>query len=681
MIPETHPLIESITEPFANDAERRMDARIFLGKTFDPTHGGVPNAISRLQLAGQRRFSVLRKVVPWTLAATLLAVAVCWNPSHVLYTLQVYNAPSFDFTGKLPLPSGLTEAGRLLLGDSNFMDALDQKQRLHLLAPENPAYFAEYAQEFVSEKELLPPDFAETAAQLAPTNSFFPYFAAGLIGKESISKNRGGTASPPRIVDGVRLSAPLREAEFTIKDQVAFDAAMDLIVKATELSDFETYTKSMIAARTRLLPVTDLAQLTHALTHAYGTSSGIIRLRNVLDLLCARAEQLSKSGRKDEFIALIKQREAFINHLGRNPDINVIGELVHLVIAAGTATNFRFAAERLGLMEIAENYRKQGDAIREHRDQRTIRNAKKGDFYPNQDQASFLSRQTLLLISRQVSFPPPISAADLEPMRRAEQEFASRLGVIVTAIIILFAGLVVFLFRFITPSMIRHLAKRMSGVLGMADWIWVIGLGVLLPLSVFLIATRLTPLGERQYGESALHFLFPGVQLVAFLLGLLIVPGIIVRWRVGKVLAPLGLADRFTIPLFGGALTLIFVWLFAALPLLARVGMGSYTVLGVIAAPPAFCLFLAFVNALRSVFGKPAARLLQCATAVAVLPAYPIAIIALCSLTPLYFAWEKHWIAKETLIRINPHALDLGAYEFKVAAQIRKEINTITGNE
>jgi hypothetical protein len=104
-------------------------------------------------------------------------------------------------------------------------------------------------------------------------------------------------------------------------------------------------------------------------------------------------------------------------------------------------------------------------------------------------------------------------------------------------------------------------------------------------------------------------------------------------------------------------------------------------VLAALAVPPALCLGLLFANALRIIFGKPATRLDGCAVAIAVLPAYGLATILLCSLMPIYSAAEKHWIAKETLLRIDPDAPDLGAYEFKVAAQKRKEINAITGVE
>jgi hypothetical protein len=67
--------------------------------------------------------------------------------------------------------------------------------------------------------------------------------------------------------------------------------------------------------------------------YAYGGTTGMIQLRHVADMLSARAEQLSKSGRKEEFIVLAKQRDAVIAHIGRNPDTNLIGELVYAVIA------------------------------------------------------------------------------------------------------------------------------------------------------------------------------------------------------------------------------------------------------------------------------------------------------------------------------------------------------------
>ncbi len=686
MIPETHPLIDAVTDPLAANAERRMAAQAFLGENFDASHPGVEEATSRLEAAGRREFSGLRKALPWVLAAVALLAALSPWIRSIRMVFPLYNMFSFASSGaRMPaLPSGLTEEQRLLLGDPEA-DLLEQKRRLHLLVPENPAYFAEYAQAHVSKNETLSPDFLETAARIAPENAYFPYFAAGRIGKESVERKKSASPSPPqRMVDGVRLRPLSCEMEFVIKDAAAFEEALALVAKAAALSGFESYTNPMIVARVRLVKVGNMADFAKALMYAYGGSSGMIQLRYVSDLLCARAEQLSKSGRKEDFLALAKQREALIAHLGRNPDLSLIGELVHSVIAIATAKNFEAAADRLGLTEMADTYRKQSEAFQAERNLRDIRE-KKGEYDPfPEDKASTLHGLTLPMVNRQVASPPPLSEADFKPMRRAEHELLGGLGLLALALSLPLAALIVFLLRFIATPMIRVPAKRMAGTLGMADWAWVIALGIVLPILLFLLVTRFTPLGGREYGVMFFVLAFPGVQYAALLLALLIVPAILVRWRLSKRLAPFGFGDRFTVPLALAVMAMIAVWSLAALPVvehLTKVDLLNNFTFAALAAPPVLCLCLLFANALRSILGKPAARLAQCATAVAVLPAYPIAILFLCALTPIYPAAEKRWLAKETLLRIDPEAPDLGAYEFKIADQKRKEINAITGVE
>ncbi len=467
MLPETHPLIESITESLADNAEQRIHANALLGENFDSAHPGVADVTQRIEIASRRKFRVLRKALPWVLAAVAIVLVISANASTFRFAKTVYNFDIFKPWEEPDLPAGLTEEGRLLLGDP-AIDDLEQKRRLHLHAPENPAYFAEFVQAFVTKNSSLPPDFLETAARTAPHNAFFHYFTAGLTGKDSISKNKvSGPSQPPRYVDGVRLSNLPREAEFTIKDPAVFDQAMEQIAKATAIPAFETYTNPMIAARVRLLPVDNLADFLRAMMYAYGaSSSGIIQLRHIADLMSARAEQLSKSGRREEFLTLVKQRDAFIGHLGHNPDSILIGELVYAAIASSTATNFQFAAERLGLVELAETYRKQSDAFREERDLREIRRMKAVDPFPVA-KASSLTGWTLPLIGKQVNSPPPLSDADFEPLRRAEHELAGGLGILAAALILPLAALGVFLFRFIARPLIRLPAKRMAGVLGM----------------------------------------------------------------------------------------------------------------------------------------------------------------------------------------------------------------------
>ncbi len=679
MLPETHPLIEAATKPLADNAEQRLAANALLEKNFVATHPGAADATARLEAVGRLKFARLRIALPWILAALALAAACFSHAPTFRFMAMMYNHNIFEPWDKPELPPGLTQEQRLLLGDPK-LENIEQKKRLHHHDPENPAYFAEYAQVHVSQMSALPREFLETAASIAPENAYFPYFAAGQAGKESITKKRrSGTLPAPRFVDGVQLSTLPHESEFDINDPAAFEEALALFEKAAALPDFETYVNPMAAAKVRLFTPNTMAEFVGALIHAYGGSTGMIQLRYVSDMLCARSEQLSKNGSREEFLSLAAQRDAFIAHLARNPDSNLIGELVYAVIASATATNFHFAADRLGLTELAEKYRKQADAFREEKDLRNIRSKKQDDSLLY-DKASSLTRLTLPMLGRQVVSPPPISETDFTPMRMAEHELLGGIGILSVALLILLAALALFLFRFVSTPMIRLPAKHMARVLGISDWLWVIGLGVASPIVFYITVTRFTPLGGREYGASHFLFLFPALPLVALLLGLLIAPAIVVRWRLSKRLAPFGLKCRFTVPLSLTVLAMIIVWSLVTLPFVVRFGLETKTLIA-IAAPPALCLGLVFANALRSILGKPAARLAQTATAIAVLPVYPIAILTLCALTPIYSAGEKRWLAKETLTRIVPDAHDFGAYEYKVAAQKRRETNAILAVE
>ncbi len=680
MLPETHPLIEKITEPLAANPERRMAAHAFLVEKFDTTHPGVEKVTARLDAVSRRKFPKLRRAMPWFLAALAFVAAVSPLALSIYRSLPYHVLQTFnDFSGILPmLPAGFTEEQRLLLPDPKVGD-LEQKRRLHIHAPENPAYFAEYAVWF--EMVALPPDYFETATRIAPDNAYFTYFAAARIGATSLTEKSR------------RSSRSMRgEVEFDITDPATFEEALAFIAKAAAMPSFETYSNPMILARMRLQqsPAETIPEFLSDLTSADEFWFGTYQLQYVADLLCARAEKLSKSGRKEEFLALAAQREVLITHLGRNPDINSDSELLYSQIANSTAVNFEAAAARLGLAEMAEKYRKQDEAFR----MAEVMRYKMGDSFS----VVKVSALHLYLGNWEVNSPPPLSDADFEPMRRAEHELLGGIGILALALSLPVAALLVFLFRFVSTPMIRIPAKRMASVLGMADWAWVTGLGIVLPILFFLYVTRFTSLAGREYGVMHFEMVFPGVQFAALLLALLIAPAIAVRWRLGKQLAFFGFGDRFTILLSIAVLAMIAVWSLAALPLVERFGMEDHHALAdlsrflglggddpfklaALASPVTLCLLFLFLNALRSLSGKPSARLAQCTTAVAVLPAYSIAMILLCAIMPIYYAGEKHWLAKETLLRIDPEAPDLGAYEFKVAAQKRKEINAITGVE
>jgi hypothetical protein len=683
MLPEIHPLIEKLIHPIAANTELRMAAHTVLREKFDANHPGVAVFTARLEAVSRRKFSKLRKVLPWLFAVIVLTVAVYPKLHTIQMTQRLYN-DVFSFSGvryrapKMPKPSNQTTEQYLLLG---YPYDFEQAWRLHELDPQNPAYFAEYSSKMRLLTRTLPPDFLATANRIAPDNAYFTYIAAQQIGRECLTIKRSPLPPiPHRVMEGVSLRPLLSETEFEITNTVAYEESLGLLAKATELPRFETYRNSMKAARARLLPTETISDFTRALLFVFAEEHCDSLRRDFGNLLSARAEQLSKSGRKEEFLALVAQREVLIDHLGSNPDITISAELNYFEIARCTSMNFEAAAARLGLTELAKTYRNQGDAFQRESDLRDIRQHEKVRFPV--EKISTLYHYTLPMSNVLVSSIPPINNSEFEPMLRAEHELLGGLGILAVALSIALVALLLYLSIFFAKPMIRLPAKFMAGVLNMGDWVWVIGLGVVLPILFYLFVIGHTTLAGRDYSPMYMKLAFPSVQLVALLMTLLIAPASVLRWRLSKNLVFFGFGDHFTILPAVVALAMIAVWSLCALPVMERVMMVELMndfSFAAVASPLALCFCLLVANIIRTILlGKPAVCLVQCTTAVAALPAYAIAILFLCALTPIYFAGEKRWLAKETLVRIDPDAPHLGSYELKVAAQMRKETNAIT---
>jgi hypothetical protein len=663
-------LISAAVEPLAKNKDLFLAAAAILSETTDSSHPATAETTSRLAIIHRRKFPRL------VLTGVAAAIALVFALSIQIRDIRFLPILTGDIFGMLDIPSrkpgpSLNPEQRLLLGDPD-LSRLDQAKQLHQCAPDNPAYYTEYIVEYHNKHSALPPDYFETVARIAPGNSFFLYWAAGQIGGASVEKkSRSGTSHPSRMIDGVRLTPLPSEKDFMITDQTAFKEATTLLEKAALLPDFKTYTTDMIAARTRLLPYENLAEYMRSVMVVFGAPSPVISLRKVSDLFSTQAQIQSLNQEKEQFTSLVERQKHFVHSQANNPDINLINELVFSVNASMTSQYFHWAADRLGMAEMGEDYKKQMLAFQKERDQRDIRYKQESNDL--RKRGSMLSHLSLAMVERQASTPPPIAATDLKPLRLVDHDIASRFGITTTSLLLAFACLPVFLFRFFYRAPVRVTATHLSKLLTAADWTWITGLGMILPLAVYLTINRLTPLGGRDYGIQAFYFHFPSIHLIAILLSLLLAPAVLIRWRLSIRLAPFGIPCRPGI-LPMTMLGLILVWALSAFPIIQKSDM-SQSMLVAMATVPALCLGYILFSLLR----KPASRIARVATSAALLPAYSTAIIALCLTIPIFMASEKHWIQQDTLFRINPDAPDFGAYEFRVAAQKRKEIKAILG--
>lgn len=686
MHPSRHPIIEAITRPFAGNAEIRFSAARILEEHFDQDDPGISEAIKRLDARDRSECGWFRKSFIWMLTAAVMAFAI-WSEAPAIRTWLGLGGLMYGQGGSPSLPPHLTAKQKFLLGDPR-MDPLTQKQLLFESDPDNPAYFAEYAQAYFDRHGTLPDDVLETASRIDPDNSFFLYWAAGghqqrAIEQVHVWQKRTGARPPaPRYADGVRLRPLPVEQEFLISDQTAYDEALHLIARARRLNKFDSYSITLMKERMRLFPrprfLTDYPK---AVACQFGaTSNGLISLRRVANLLNARAEELSKKGDATALIDLAKDRDACVEQLLKSDNGSLVEALVYQVVASATATNFHAAAERLGLTELEEKYRKENEAFIAESDRRSIaQSAASPTLELIEQKSGMLHRLALPLLGDQVKQPPPLTDADLKPMRMAEHELFGRLGVISVGLCLLLGALLVFLFRFLASRSIRLTAGRFASLLHRSDWLWITGLGVGVPILIFFYLSRVSPVSGREYGAGHFLFLFPGLHLTLLLLSLLFVPAVITRWRLKRRAGAFRLGSRRDW-LAWPVILLMMIASVAAYPVLVKFNINPCTQI-VLAIPLVGWLGVVFFHAGCVFLGSARARILQIATAGAVLPAYALSAMALCSLIPIYRAAESYWVPKDQLILIDPDAPDLGAYEFKVAAQKRRETMAILGIE
>lgn len=125
--------------------------------------------------------------------------------------------------------------------------------------------------------------------------------------------------------------------------------------------------------------------------------------------------------------------------------------------------------------------------------------------------------------------------------RLTEHEIMSQLGSLVTWALLLVALAAVVIYRLRAPALIRRLAARMESLLQASDWTWLLIAGVVLPFYYFILITRLTPLGGRDFSltENDQKFFpdtvipLPLAQFLGLAILLILAPILVTRWRLG----------------------------------------------------------------------------------------------------------------------------------------------------
>jgi hypothetical protein len=684
-------LIEAAVRPFADDGELKLAAAGFLEKRVTPDAAAAVTMLARWNEVDARKRKSVWHIGLW-MAVAVVSAGVAFSDFDEISRLVPWGkwlaAGSVFAPGPADVESRiagkLSESDKLLLFGDLSKDTKDgRKKALWQSEPENPAYFADYAGAFISETGNLPPDILATARRIDPANAWFTYLAAAVEVKDAVKKiPRKG-----RRVDGKWVNDP---QSWEILDQARLDRAMALLAEARTQPEWAAYSAALLRKRLPLLPAENLIdQLDSGSCLAAVSVFSSLRLRVLADAMAAQAWNAGESGDVVGFHEISGDGDRLLRGICSDEPGTLLDELVNSVLATILSESFAAAAQTLRLETDAAPWMRISTLLVEERQARDSRilvvdgKAVKPSAIPG----GILGGTSLAMIARRVKAQPPLTDADLKPLRLVDHEFLSwGLSHVLWAVVALGACLVA-IYRFRVAVLPRRLARRMVDLLRPADWGWIIAAGVLLPWVFVMAVNRLTPWGGRAFGVQGMELLLPAGHFYGLVLLWLILPPQVVRWRLrnraggfgfpgptGMGWLVVGCAVAF-VPMIGwAAISLVdgewlkledawkLPWQFWAA--LALAGVSMVWMAGLI---------------LVAIFGRAGGHFHRATSSLVLVRTYAVALLVIALGSIGFKASERDWFKQDWMSKFDVSGPGWTAYEFKVAAQMRKELRGTLG--
>jgi hypothetical protein len=500
-------------------------------------------------------------------------------------------------------------------------------------APDNPAYYRFYARWFsyLHPKEVLPPDYQLKWEALDRDNALWGIYAANQLAEKSIRTARGGV--------------------HTVTDEPRFLLALDYFRDAAS-RDFCQLGAVTIQDRQlrsfRRENTLESACIEQQLLQLVG--SDVLNLYSILKAIEVQADRLVASGDKVRLEQLMKDLRKVVTMIMDDPSNGYFS--LHLI--GRTASRFAGKCRGLGLTEQAEWLERLKDTYVELR--------------AKASPSTGLARSSSSFAGRWFGgyADANFTLEDMKAGRMAEyavaDRFAAATGVIIFSLMV--AGCMVEVLRRRSAS---GLARGLMPLWRGSDYLWLIGLGVGLPLFWWFGIVHGSPLGCRDIGLTCFQFAqYPLMQpwLSQDMGGLVFGAVMIIqmaRWRWAKRGAFLALGqDRMWIGWTMAVVAALFIPIQGIVRYLPA-HQEKFLLLGSTAGGIAL-LWLVWQVAVIVFFSRENSVGVQLLVR-AILPAAATMAVLLLATMPLLRKTERAWVAKDELMRRDPAGTGLSVLE------------------
>ncbi len=657
---ERQDFIAAAVAGLGDDLELKLAARQALESFVPDAAEGRAQAISGWRAAdGKPRR-------PFTIAAIFLLLLLVSAPI-LFFPIRDLSWQQGLFRGRLdPLREarawyearGVSHDDALILfGDDSQADTALRLKGLVDRFPENPAYYLAYVGAYWRDRRKVPPDFDEVISRIDPDNAFPVFLSASSLGNGAVRRD---TLTWKERKEG-------KPASWTILDQTKLDAAVSRAAEAVGKPVFDFRQRELALARYRLLM--DDGSLrsrsySNVILHSHfniAWASGSLR-----EVFPAKAMQLAERGDREGFLKLLATMEACAEG-GVAGSTSVFDWLVATGIIKAAYPAFERAAGMLGL----EEERGRLAAVIKWAKERSMGGGKEaGDLLRLHGDSSVAGMDAIHGLAPEAGAVTP---ERLHPGSRHDHALASRmLAACVWIVFAVIAGLLACR-RYLSPRLVRALAGRTEQLLRAPDYLWIAGLGGLLPCVGVMGISLLTPLGGREFSLwGGARWFLPAGHFIALAILVPMAMRLAAAWRLGKRAGALGMGRTWKWPY-----AMMICLASASVPLLGVMvvtqsfGLPFQFAAGFLLAVP----LIGLITVLSPFAIGPLKRKVESvAIAGILLPGYAAAMVLVIALIPLFRWQEVHWFRKYDFARVTEASAPVMEYEKAVTDALRDEL-------
>ncbi|HEY1121527.1 MAG TPA: hypothetical protein VGE67_07990 [Haloferula sp.] len=502
MTPEQERFADLATRPLEVLPELREEARAeVFGRL---AHTGADTAEASVTLESKQPRSSWRLARFSAVAFIFLGLCAVWQLRYALPEARTLQGV-MSFGSTLDPPDRLRE--RLDPETRDFVyasigsdhEATTNLQKQWELHPEELGIYEELVHRRIAAKQGLPPDFSQTWRRLDADNGLWLYLEA--VGKNEEWKAKGPPAG----------EAFCRET-------------LDLLRQSTSAPRFKSYLPELRARRLAMLGPTEiLSEEVEVLLYSI-SALWAPTIRHQIDAVLTfgkAARQAVAEKNSAELAALIKAYERLPGRLAANG--NTLLDLSPPAASWNEAGNMLQASRDLGLREEEARMDELGKQFADYR------TAYRGSRLDSKPMSSLAQVLTVAQPSELV-----IETSVFEPGRRVEYAVVERMSALVAAIVVLLFFAAASIESFRRGRRINGLAAGLSPLFLTIDLLWILGLGVAMPVLWYLGIAQWTPLGLRDIGVAYYPPRPLLIQEGAALVFTLLMIVQTARWRVAK---------------------------------------------------------------------------------------------------------------------------------------------------